>query len=102
VLRNFGGVAHGAPRLGATALTAGVFTPQNFYTSQMDASNEDAISKANAKLGRLKKAGLRLSENDRKVVTQGQLMTTLAPLGAKVKETGRAFGKLASDVKVAS
>src|SRR5262249_12211208 len=66
------------------------------------ASNEDAISKANAKLGRLKKAGLRLSENDRKVVTQGQLMTTLAPLGAKGKETGRAFGRFASDVKVAS
>jgi hypothetical protein len=41
-------------------------------------------------------------ENDRKVVTQGQLMTTLAPLGAKGKETGRAFGRLASDVKVAS
>ena len=44
---------------------------------QRSASHAEAIFSANAKLARLEKIGLKLSDNDRKIVIHGQLLMTL-------------------------
>jgi putative DNA methylase len=51
---------------------------------QLPATLDTAMAAVNSKLKRFEATGLVLSENDRKIVMQGQLLTTLAPRGVKV------------------